>query len=66
MNVHSSKLNANCSRLLNASTLGSSPVTRNSNTITPDIAPSIQLSRSFVMDYMWHTQQQQQQHHSGK
>lgn len=62
MNVHSSKLsNANCSRLMNATSLCSNPVPRNASSIPNDIAPSIQLSRNFVMDYMW-----QQQHHSGK
>lgn len=62
MNVHSSKLaNANCSRLMNATSLCSNPVPRNASSIPTDIAPSIQLSRNFVMDYMW----QQQQHHSG-
>lgn len=63
MNVHSSKLsNANSSRLMNATSLCSNPVPRNTSSIPTDIAPSIQLSRNFVMDYMW----QQQQHHSGK
>lgn len=64
MNVHSSKLaNANCSRLMNATSLCSNPVPRSAGSIPTEIAPSIQLSRNFVMDYMW---QQQQQHHSGK
>ncbi|XP_055314959.1 GATA zinc finger domain-containing protein 7 [Sitodiplosis mosellana] len=62
INVHSSKLaNANCSRLMNATSVCSNPVPRSANSIPTDIAPSIQLSRNFVMDYMW---QQQQQHHS--
>lgn len=62
INVHSSKLsNSNCSRLMNTTSLCSNPIPRNATTIPTDIAPSIQLSRNFVMDYMW---QQQQQHHS--
>ncbi|XP_031631305.1 probable cyclin-dependent serine/threonine-protein kinase DDB_G0292550 [Contarinia nasturtii] len=61
MNVHSTKLpNANCSRLMNSTSICSNPVPRGANSIPTDIAPSIQLSRNFVMDYMW----QQQQHHS--
>lgn len=63
MNVPSKLSNANCSRLMNASPLCSNPGPRTANSIPTDIAPSIQLSRNFVMDYMW--QQQQQQHHSG-
>lgn len=63
MNVPSTKLSgANCARLMNATSLCSNPVPRTASSIPTDIAPSIQLSRNFVMDYMW----QQQQHHSGK
>lgn len=40
MNVHSTKINSNCSRLINAPALCSNPIPRNTNTIPSDIAVS--------------------------
>lgn len=63
VNINPSKINGGCSNMLSASSLCGLP-NRIATSTSSEILPSLQFSRSFMMDYMWHAQQQhhQQQH----
>lgn len=41
LNVHSSKINSNCSRLMSTPSICSNPIPRNANAMPADIAVSI-------------------------
>lgn len=64
LNVHSSKINANCSRLMSTPSICSNPIPRNANAMSSDIAVSIFIvvvivvgtvvgGNRFRWDFMW-------------